>query len=190
MIVPLRGSLGRLALLHLLLPSGPAAAASPSWRGEPRKRSSGRGTASVPLLPSLARIPRSDWCNVRDFGAVGDGVADDTEALQAGLDAISADNAHNRTLFFPEGTYRVTKSLFQNYTYGAQLLGTGRGSVLRWGGARDPSARIYWSSGNSRNIVEGLVFDGAGLAGVGYDHDTHGAYYETREVSQLRRNRV
>lgn len=190
MIAPLRGSLARLALLHLLLPSGPAAAASPSW-GEPRQRSLGRDTASsVPLLPSLTRIPRSDWCNVRDFGAVGDGVADDTEALQAGLDAISAKNAHNRTLFFPEGTYRVTKTLFQNYTYGAQLLGVGRGSVLRWGGARDPSTRIYWSSGNSRNIVEGLVFDGAGLAGVGYDHDTHGAYYETREVSQLRRNRV
>ena len=28
------------------------------------------------LLPALTRIPRSDWCNVRDFGAVGDGVVE------------------------------------------------------------------------------------------------------------------
>jgi len=133
-----------------------------------------------PLLPVLARIQRSDWANVYDLGAVGNGVADDTAALQAGLDAISAKGARNLTLFFPAGTFLVTRTLRMNLTYGAALLGVGRGSVLLWGG--DADASMLWSSGCSRSIVEGLVFDGAGRAGVGYDHDTVSAYYETREV--------
>ena len=37
-----------------------------------------------------------------DFGAVGDGVADDTEALQAAFDSRAS-------VFIPEGTYRFTK---------------------------------------------------------------------------------
>jgi hypothetical protein len=45
--------------------------------------------------------------NALDFGAVGDGVADDSSAIQAALDAITA----NTTLYFPAGTYKVTQSL-------------------------------------------------------------------------------
>jgi hypothetical protein len=49
-----------------------------------------------------------DTLNVRDFGAVGNGDADDTEALQA---AISAACAGSKLLFLPKGTYRVTSGL-------------------------------------------------------------------------------
>lgn len=40
--------------------------------------------------------------NVLDFGAVGDGSANDTTAIQAAIDS------GNRYVFFPEGTYNVT----------------------------------------------------------------------------------
>jgi polygalacturonase len=41
--------------------------------------------------------------SVKDFGAVGDGVADDTAAIQAAIDAVSGG-----TVFFPFGTYYIT----------------------------------------------------------------------------------
>jgi len=59
--------------------------------------------AVPPLVPTEipALPPRDTWVSVRDFGAVGDGVTDDTAALQAALVA-------HQTLFFPTGRYRVT----------------------------------------------------------------------------------
>ncbi len=45
--------------------------------------------------------------NVLDFGAVGDGVSDDTAALQAAINAA----AGKAPLFLPGGTYRVTAPL-------------------------------------------------------------------------------
>jgi hypothetical protein len=41
--------------------------------------------------------------SVKDFGAVGDGVADDTAAIQAAIDAVEA--AGGGSLYFPTGTY-------------------------------------------------------------------------------------
>lgn len=46
-----------------------------------------------------------DVVNVKDFGAKGDGVTDDTEAIQNALDAISSTK---RILYFPCGYYNVT----------------------------------------------------------------------------------
>src|SRR5258707_13004145 len=42
----------------------------------------------------------------QDYGAVGNGVADDTAAVQAALNAAKA--AGGGTVFFPEGTYLCT----------------------------------------------------------------------------------
>ncbi|WP_426153562.1 glycosyl hydrolase family 28-related protein, partial [Pseudomonas sp. DC3000-4b1] len=44
--------------------------------------------------------------NVKDFGAVGDGVTDDTAAMQKAIDAASA--AGGGTVFVPSGTYIVS----------------------------------------------------------------------------------
>ena len=47
--------------------------------------------ADDPQIPRLAWTPRSDWLNVKDLGAAGDGKADDTVAIQKVLDSIKHD---------------------------------------------------------------------------------------------------
>lgn len=53
----------------------------------------------IPPLPGM-----NDWVNVRSLGARGDGETDDTAALLAAIE-------QHATLFFPSGTYRVSRSL-------------------------------------------------------------------------------
>jgi len=58
--------------------------------------------------------------NVLDFGAIGDGVADDTTAIQNAINASS-------NVYIPEGTYLVTKALqilSSKTIYGAGVGGT------------------------------------------------------------------
>lgn len=45
--------------------------------------------------------------SVKDFGAVGDGVADDTAKIQAAIDALTTGGV----IFFPVGTYLVTSQI-------------------------------------------------------------------------------
>lgn len=46
--------------------------------------------------------------SVKDFGAVGDGVANDTAAIQAAINSLGSNPG---TVFFPSGTYKVTSKI-------------------------------------------------------------------------------
>ena len=52
----------------------------------------GLARADETTIPRLTWEPRSDWMNVRGGGAKGDGMADDTAAIQAVLDRTPATN--------------------------------------------------------------------------------------------------
>src|SRR5690242_17336727 len=68
------------------------------------------------LLPCLSRATFASVhqdLNVRDFGAVGDGVTNDGPAFQAALDALAA--AGGGTLFVPEGQYAITTPVSKNF---------------------------------------------------------------------------
>lgn len=79
----------------------------------------------VPLLSGgVARSIRdklADIVSVCDFGAVGDGVVDDTVALQSALTS-------SRAVFVPAGTYRITNTL--SVGEGKSLTGAGQASVI------------------------------------------------------------
>jgi hypothetical protein len=68
--------------------------------------------------------------NVKSYGAVGDGSADDTAAIQATLDAAKAATTLKGSVYFPRGIYKVTQSL--NATgfgsVGTSFFGDGIGS--------------------------------------------------------------
>ena len=54
----------------------------------------------------------TDIINVRWFGALGNGVSDDTLAIQDSINYTGlVDNSDRRFIFIPKGTYRITKQL-------------------------------------------------------------------------------
>jgi hypothetical protein len=103
----------------------------------------------VPSLPAM-----STWLNIRDAGAKGDGVADDTQALQQAI------NSH-RTIFFPAGQYRVTDTV--TLKPDTVLIGL-QPSITRifladrtsgFDGVGDPKAMLEAPKGGT-NIITGL----------------------------------
>lgn len=65
--------------------------------------------------------------NVKDFGAVGDGLADDTAAIQAAIDA--AENAGGGTVYLPPGMYKTTSTIRIDSHY-INLKGIGNKSKI------------------------------------------------------------
>lgn len=67
----------------------------------------------------------------RDLGAKGDGVTDDTEALQKGLDQKESEKQKTtKVLYLPNGTYKVSKTLVVNSAIGPWLYGETRDGVV------------------------------------------------------------
>lgn len=75
----------------------------------------------------LASEKLREWVSVKDFGAVGDGVTDDTAAIQAAIDAAAARSA---CVIFPAGEYIFTEVVVTNLQ-NVSMSGEGSGSVLR-----------------------------------------------------------
>ncbi len=126
-------------------------------------RAGGTSPAAAPL-PTL---------NVRDYGAVGDGVADDTASVQAAVDAAQTRGGGH--VVFPIGTYKVTSTILlpsqvvlAGTNGGAQVGGPTR---IVWAGAAGgtvigPKVR----TGNTVNVgVHGLEVSGNYTAAIVLD---------------------
>lgn len=55
-------------------------------------------------VPTNVELKLAQTVSVKDFGAVGDGVTDDTAALQSAIANVPGDTV----IFFPQGTYKVS----------------------------------------------------------------------------------
>lgn len=104
---------------------------------------------SLPDRVSRLRI------DVKDHGAIGDGVADDRSAVQSALDAAAA--AGGAVVFFPVGTYRIT------ITAGNALTIPGKGIRLQGVNREKSIIKLADSQGdyvsmltNGSNDVTGL----------------------------------
>ena len=95
--------------------------------------------------------------SVTDFGAVGDGVTDDTAAVQAAIDyaeTLAITPQGTPTVFFPSGRYKInTISVVK-----ASIRGEGPvGCTLVWGGAAN-GTMVQWEA-NWRKSFSGFRFD-------------------------------
>jgi hypothetical protein len=95
--------------------------------------------------------------SVLDFGAKGDGVADDTAAIQAALNAAKGADAtaEGRTVFSlyfpsrPGGFYRITDSLLIDGTHGLVIYGDGAFTKRNW---HDENATVRWYGKESKPV--------------------------------------
>ena len=96
--------------------------------------SSGTGAAAV--ARTLA-TRFADVVNVKDFGAVGDGVTDDTAAIQAAVTFVAI---IGKQIFFPAGTYKILSVI--STTGHLNILGEGEKTILDFSGITSGSSGI------------------------------------------------
>src|SRR5580658_592621 len=143
--------------------------------------------APAAALPQVARWavevvaeevigPFASWANVKsNYGAIGNGVADDTAAIQNALNDLGQ-IGKPQVLYLPPGTYKITSTL--NLT-GSPASGS---AAFGWGGVgivgdNPATTTIKWAgpSGGAMLIQNGgvgtrysrLTWDGSGTAGYG-----------------------
>ena len=92
--------------------------------------------SSALATPSHSTL-HNEYVDVKMFGAVGDGVADDTAAIQAAIEAAgsvgAAVTAGSGCVFFPKGKYLVSSTIDLNLdssgNRGVQLIGPTPGTI-------------------------------------------------------------
>ena len=85
------------------------------------------GTIIVATDGGRWKLAKGFSISVKSFGAKGDGVTDDTAAIQAGINALATTGG---ALSFPTGTYNVSTNITQPYSTGIQLVGNGPASTV------------------------------------------------------------
>lgn len=116
--------------------------------------------------------PFASWMNAQtDFGAVGDGVADDTAALQKALDALEH---KSYVLYIPAGTYRITAGLIYNSRMDVTLLGEDPAkTIIKWDGPDEGT--MLFCNGVRFARYGRITWDGSGkkVTAVFHEWDGH-----------------
>jgi hypothetical protein len=114
----------------------------------------------------------ADVVNVKDFGAVGDGVTDDTVAIQAAINAASSINGG--AIIFPSGSFRITSQLSITSS-GISMLGQGceayavgtKGTEIAWHGSNSIGTTMLFMQFVDACRIEGIAFNCRNLAEYG-----------------------
>jgi polygalacturonase len=108
--------------------------------------------------------------NVKEFGAKGDGIKNDSPAVQAAIQAV-ADGGGK--IYFPTGTYIVSDLVIKNRS-GLSFMGDKRNSVIKLA----PGApRIATVTDSDNLTITNLAFDANGIVSYGGV-----AFYAVRHV--------
>lgn len=124
------------------------------------------GTASAQIRSPMDRF--GEQVDVKDFGAVGDGVADDTAAFQAAVTAAAKGGALTKraVVVLPAGDYRVSRTITGDRLMLRADLPNSHVRVF-WDGPEGGDAFVNTGIGYSNfGLVEGINFrDGASRPG-------------------------
>ena len=128
--------------------------------------------------------------SVKDFGAVGDGVTDDTAAIQA---ADTQARSRGASLYFPGATYAVSQLIVysnstwygdgRNNTIIKQIIGSnkdliyGYNSNANWGSATPSNFVVGWS-------IKNMTFNGNWNTGSGNTSGSGIAVYGCRPIME------
>jgi len=85
-----------------------------SFVADPEDRISPDDSVMTIVAPNGLRYKRvieQNILNVKWFGAIGNGSADDWSAIQKGINYILSNDHSGRTLYFPSGVYKISKPL-------------------------------------------------------------------------------
>ena len=127
--------------------------------------------------------PFASWVNVKSaFGAKGDGVTDDTIAIQAGLNSLPITiNTSSPVLYFPAGTYVISATVFLTGCLGASIVGQDPTTTMfKWvGPASGATNTLFRNNGSALCRFDRLTFDASASASkattVLFDDSTDGS---------------
>ena len=118
---------------------------------------SGTGASQRTVLDKLR-----DVVSVKDFGAVGDGVADDTANFQAAMTATRVQGGQNpKKLYVPKGTYKITNYLVCGTN---QYIEFDQGAVINLVPATNIENTSAFVASNQTNVT--LIGNGATINGT------------------------
>lgn len=92
-------------------------------------------------------FPVGDYANVLDFGAKGDGVTDDTTAIQSALDSSYS------VIYFPAGTYKLNQITLDVST--TTLIAEQGGVILDFSLSSDTNCILFTSTTSSPYLQNG-----------------------------------
>ena len=155
-----------------------------SWDGLPIPSSGTYTPAGTGAVDTTVETKLRESINVKDFGAVGDGVTDDRIAIQNAIN--HAKGLGGGTVRIPAGTFAVESTLNFTDASGVRLVGEGGGffsdankelvpsTIIKWTGVTSAAAVIRFKSTQSNVTkatsggVEGLAIfcDGKAARGI------------------------
>jgi len=135
-----------------------------------------------------------DTVSVKDFGAVGNGTADDTAAIQAAIDAAyNSGSQPVRAVYVPSGTYKITSTLTGRVSIIGEMSGKNNvGAVLDYYGSDNkvinfPSYTIGYEFKNFRINLQQIttaticMYFAQGLVGARFHHVEFRGNFTTTE---------
>ena len=167
------------AVLQLQEVDARVGAGDPTLRADLASGDIGRGAALVayqqPLTGAVARDlddKVAESISVEDFGAVGDGVADDTLAIQRAENALAA--AGGGELLFRSTRYKVTATLTKRAS-NVLWRGRGEGHQHDAGSGIDCASALIWGGEEGETMIDfapaagasNRRISGGGIVGIG-----------------------
>ncbi|MGB4775348.1 MAG: glycosyl hydrolase family 28-related protein [Daejeonella sp.] len=116
--------------------------------------------------------PLSGWTNVKNYGAIGNGIADDTDAIETALKELGSSTNPSAVLYIPKGVYNISRQIVLKDKNGITVFGYHPDSVvIKWVGQTSKSMLLL--DGISRAQFSRITWDGNSIAEAAYKHETN-----------------